>query len=147
MKKAMPPTYFLGAIILSVALHFLLPVRQLLAFPWRLVGLAPLVAGIVLNLLADQAFKTHDTTVKPFQKSSTLVTGGAFAISRNPMYLGMTLILLGIAAVLGSATPFVVVPVFTVLLDRIFIVQEEQMLEDTFGDQFRQYRERVHRWI
>jgi protein-S-isoprenylcysteine O-methyltransferase Ste14 len=63
------------------------------------------------------------------------------------MYLGMTLILLGIAALLGSTTPFVVVPVFTVLLDRIFIVQEEQMLEATFGDQFRQYRKKVRRWI
>ena len=48
------------------------------------------------------------------------------------MYLGMSLLLLGIAALLGSATPIVVVPVFTVLLDRIFIVQEEQMLEATF---------------
>ena len=147
MKKTMPPTYFLGAIILSVALHFLLPVQQLLAFPWRLIGLAPLVAGIVLNLLADQAFKKHDTTVKPFQKSSTLVTGGAFAISRNPMYLGMTLILFGIAFLLGSATPFIPVLLFALVIDRSFIVVEDRMLEDTFGAQFREYRERVRRWI
>ena len=72
-------------------------------------------------------------------ESAALVAGGVFKASRNPMYFGMALILLGIGALLGSATPFAVVPVLTVLLDRIFIVREEQMLEDSFGDQFRQY--------
>jgi protein-S-isoprenylcysteine O-methyltransferase Ste14 len=147
MKKALPPTYFLGAIGLAVALHFLLPLRQLLAFPWRLTGLAPLVIGIVLNLLADQTFKKHDTTVKPFEKSSFLVTGGVFGISRNPMYLGMTLVLLGVALLLGSLIPFAVVIVLPILFDRLFISPEEQMLEDTFGDQFREYRERVRKWL
>ena len=147
MKKALPQTYFLGAIVLAVALHFLLPLRQLLAFPWRLTGLAPLLIGILLNLLADRAFKKHDTTVKPFEKSSSLVTGGVFGISRNPMYLGMTLILLGVALLLGSLTPFAVVIVLPILFDRAFISPEEEMLEDTFGDQFREYRERVRRWI
>ncbi len=147
MRKILPPTYFLGSIVLAVLLHFLFPLRQFLAFPWRLLGLVPLVTGIVLNLLADQTFKKHETTVKPFEESKALVTGGVFRISRNPMYLGMTLILLGITLILGSVTPFVVVLLFPVLLDRIFIVTEERMLEDTFGDQFEQYRNRVRRWI
>lgn len=147
MKKTLPPVYFLGAIIVEVLLHFLLPLHQFLVFPWRLLGLVFLVIGIVLNALADQTFKKHETTVKPFEESTALVTGGVFNISRNPMYLGMTLILLGLGALLGSATPFAIVPVFTVLLDRVFIVQEEKMLVDTFGDQFRQYRNQVRRWI
>ena len=63
------------------------------------------------------------------------------------MYLGMTLILLGIAVLLGSASPFAVVPVIAVLFDRVFIVPEERMLEETFGDHFREYRGRVRRWI
>jgi protein-S-isoprenylcysteine O-methyltransferase Ste14 len=147
MKKVLPPVYFLAAIIVEVLLHFFLPLHQFLVFPWRLFGLVFVAIGIVLNALADHTFKKHETTVKPVQESKALVTGGAFTISRNPMYLGMTLILLGMATLLGSATSFAVVPVFGVLLDRIFIVQEEQMLEDTFGDQFRQYRNRVRRWI
>lgn len=57
MRKLLPPSYFLGAIVLAITLHFLLPVQQILAFPWRLLGLAPFVTGLVLNLLADQAFK------------------------------------------------------------------------------------------
>jgi protein-S-isoprenylcysteine O-methyltransferase Ste14 len=147
MKKVLPPTYFLLAIALAVVLHLLVPVRQLLTFPWRLLGLFPLAIGIVLNLLADQAFKKNNTTVKPFERSNILVTGGVFGISRNPMYLGMVLILLAVALLLGSATPFVVAFLFWAVLQYVFVVDEERMLEDTFGDRFRQYRQRVRRWI
>jgi len=147
MKRPLPPTFFLGAIVLSVALHFLFPLRQLLESPWRLIGIAPLLLGIALNLLADQTFKKHDTTVKPFEESTALITAGVFGITRNPMYLGMTLILLGIALLLGSATPFAVVIVLPVLFDRLFISPEEEMLKDTFDDSFREYRNRVRRWI
>jgi protein-S-isoprenylcysteine O-methyltransferase Ste14 len=147
MKKPSPLTYFLLAIILSVALHFLLPLQQVIVFPWRLVGLVSLLVGIVLNLLADQALKKHGTTVKPFEKSRALVTDGVFRISRNPMYLGMTLVLLGIALLLGSLTPLAVVILVPILFDRVFISPEEKMLEQTFGDPFREYRKRVRRWI
>jgi protein-S-isoprenylcysteine O-methyltransferase Ste14 len=146
-KKTLPPIYFLVAIVLAVALHLLLPLQQLLVFPWRLAGLFPLGLGIALNLMADQAFKEHNTTVKPFEQSSTLVTTGVFAVSRNPMYLGMALVLLGIAMLLGSFPPFAVVVALPVLLDRLFISPEEKMLQHTFGDQFREYRDRVRRWL
>jgi protein-S-isoprenylcysteine O-methyltransferase Ste14 len=147
MKKMLPPTYFICTIGLAVSLHFLFPVRHFISLPWRILGLIPLAIGLALNLLADQAFKRHNTTVKPFAESSALVTDGVFNVSRNPMYLGMVLILLGVATLLGSAAPFAVIPVLAVLLERIFIVPEERMLEDTFGDRFRQYRNRVRRWI
>ena len=101
----------------------------------------------MLNLPADRAFNKHDTTVKPFEESSTLLTDGVFGITRNPMYLGMTLILLGVAMLFGSAAPFAVVLFLAALLDRTFIAPEEQKLEDTFGERFRQYRRRVRRWI
>ena len=147
MGKLLPPSYFFGALLLAVVLHFLPPGYQLLTFPWRLLGLAPLVIGIVLNVLADQAFKKYATSVKPFEKSSTLVTGGVFRVTRNPMYLGMILILFGVAMLLGSASPFVAVPPLVALLDRVFIAPEEHMLEDTFGERFLQYRKPVRRWI
>lgn len=147
MRNLLPPHYFFGAILLAVVLHFLLPVREVLTYPWRLLGLAPMVIGIVLNLLADKAFKKHDTTVKPFEESSTLITDGVFRFTRSPMYMGMALILIGVAMLLGSATPFIVVVLLAALLDRKFISREEQKLEDTFGERFRQYRRRVRRWI
>ena len=147
MRKVLPPIYFLAALILGIVLHFLFPVRQFLDFPWRLLGLVPLVIGIILNLVSDHMFKKHSTTVKPFERSSVLITDGVFRLTRNPMYLGMTLILLGVALVLGSATPFAVALLLGLLFDRLFIVQEERMLKNIFPEQFRQYCRRVRRWI
>ena len=146
-KKPLPLTYFLGAIILCIALHFLVPMRQLLVLHWRFIGIVPLLLGSVLNLMADQALKKHNTTVKPFVESSALITTGVFRLTRNPMYLGMSLILLGIVLLLGSTTPFAVAIVLPFLFDRIFIEPEEAMLKKSFGDQFTSYQSRVRRWI
>ena len=130
-----------------VAVHFLIPIVRVIVFPYSLFGLIPLAFGVALNLLADRAFKKHSTTVKPFERSSTLVTKGVFAISRNPMYLGMVLSLIGVGILLGSLAPFVVVPVIAVLLDRRFIAIEEPMLGGRFGEDWAAYRSRVRRWL
>jgi len=146
-KRILPPTVFMSAIVLAVLLHFLFRVGAFLSFPWTLIGLLPIAAGSALNLLADRDFKQRETTVKPFETSSALVTSGVFSITRNPMYLGMTLILLGIALLLGSALPLIVVVAAAVVFDRTYISPEEKMLEHTFGDMFAQYRRKVRRWI
>ena len=147
MKKTLPPTYLFGAIILTTALHFLIPGYQLLVFPWRFLGFLPISTGVVLNLMADQTLKKHLTTVKPFEGSNTLITNGVYSLTRNPMYLGMTLIVLGIVLLLGSASPFVVAIAMPILFERVFILHEEKILEDTFGDRFREYRRQVRKWI
>jgi protein-S-isoprenylcysteine O-methyltransferase Ste14 len=147
MKKLSPLAYLLFAILLSVALNLLLPFRELIPFPWRLVGLVPLLVGIILNLLADRSLKRHKTTVKPFEPSRVLVTEGAFRVSRHPMYLGMILITAGIAALLGSLTPWFILPLLAVLLDAGFIKIEESMLEETFGEAYKAYKQHVRRWL
>jgi protein-S-isoprenylcysteine O-methyltransferase Ste14 len=147
MKRPLPPAYFLIAVLLTVALHFLMPFRELIPFPWRLVGLVPLLFGIILNVLADQALKQHQTTVKPFEPSRVLVTEGVFQVSRHPMYLGMTLIIAGIVVLLGSLTPWFILPLFAVLLDARFIRTEESMMEGTFADAYRRYKKQARRWI
>ena len=73
MRKELPPTYFLGAILVALFLHFFLPVRQLLTYPWRLVGLAPLAIGVLPIALAALSFKKHRTTIRPFEQSTSLV--------------------------------------------------------------------------
>jgi protein-S-isoprenylcysteine O-methyltransferase Ste14 len=67
--------------------------------------------------MADAVFKREQTTVKPFEKSTALVVTGVFQISRHPMYLGMVLILLGIAILMGTLTPLIVVVIFGILMD------------------------------
>lgn len=131
----------------QVILHFLLPGCRVVPFPWNLLGAAPLALGLAVEVIADRAFKTHNTTVKPFDTSSVLVTDGVFAISRNPMYLGFVLVLLGVAVLMGSWTPYVVVVVFAVLMDVLFIRVEERMLEKTFGEAWREHKTKVRRWV
>jgi len=129
------------------AIHFLLPLKRIILSPFNLLGAIPLALGIAFNLIADRAFKKNGTTVKPFEKSTVLITGGVFGISRHPMYLGFVLILTGVAILMGSLTPYLVIVAFAILMDAIFIRAEEEMLEETFGDVWLKYKKRVRRWI
>lgn len=147
MKKTLPPTWLYLALGLCLVLHGLAPLRQLWVFPWTLLGLLPLGAGAAVNLLADRELKRAGTTVKPFGKPDALVTGGAYGWSRNPMYVGMTLMLAGVAGLPGSASPWLAVLLFAVLVARRFAVLEEKRMEAAHGAAFREYCRRVRRWI
>ena len=146
-RKPLPPTYFFFSMLALIALHFLLPITGVLEVPWNLTGLIPVIIGAILNLLADNDFKKHNTTVKPFEKSSVLITKGVFNITRNPMYLGMALLLIGAAMILGSLSPYICVIVFILLMNVVFIKAEEKQLADVFGDEWEKYKQSVRRWI
>jgi protein-S-isoprenylcysteine O-methyltransferase Ste14 len=146
-KPILPPTYLLIAIVVMVALHFLFPAAIIIRMPWSFVGVIPLAAGVILNLVADRDFKKRQTTVKPFEKSTVLITTGVYRLSRNPMYLGFELILIGLALLLGSLTPLAVVILFPALMESVFIRAEEQMLARQFGQRWIEYNEEVRRWI
>jgi protein-S-isoprenylcysteine O-methyltransferase Ste14 len=146
-KPVLPPTYLWASILIMIALHFAIPGPRIVRFPWSLFGIVPFVIGGALNLIADQAFKRHQTTVKPFEESSVLITTGVFRLSRNPMYVGFVLIVLGIALFMGTLMPYLVVVALPILLNALFIRSEEAMLERSFGEAWREYRRRVRRWI
>lgn len=146
-RKILPPTYFYAAIGLMIALAVLLPGARVLPVPWNFLGLVPLFAGVGFAFWAEREFKHYGTTVIPFEPSSVLVTTGAFQYTRNPMYVGFILALTGIALLLRSLTPFVVIPVFAVLITAVFIRAEEHMLQEEFGQEFQEYRQKVRRWI
>jgi len=146
-KRILPPTYLLVAILLVLAIHFAFPLQKIVPVPWNLLGIVPLACGVALNLIADKAFHQAKTTVKPFEESAALLTTGVFRITRNPMYLGYVLILIGVALIVRSVTPYTFIVVFAVLMDQVFIRVEEQMLEQTFGPAWSAYTARVRRWI
>jgi protein-S-isoprenylcysteine O-methyltransferase Ste14 len=127
--------------------HKLAPGGKLFLYPWNILGGIPLFFGIIVNLLADQSFKDYKTSVKPQDKSTTLITDGAFRISRHPMYLGFALILFGLSILLGSLTPHIIVIAFIVFMDEVFIKFEEKKLALFFGQEWRDYKKSVRRWI
>ncbi len=146
-KKIMPTTYLLIAIVAMIALHFLVPGMRFLRPPWSLLGIIPLALGVTVNLLADRAFHRASTTVKPFEESSLLIRTGVFRISRNPMYLGFVLILIGIALFMGSVAPYVAIVAFAVLMDRVYVTVEERMLAVKFGAEWEEYKRHTRRWL
>jgi len=100
-----------------------------------------------MNLIADKAFHQVQTTIKPFEESSTLVMDGVFQISRNPMYLGFVFILTGIAILLRSLSPYLMIPAFAFLIDRTYIKAEEGMLAEKFGATWEAYKAKTRRWL
>jgi protein-S-isoprenylcysteine O-methyltransferase Ste14 len=146
-KGLFPTHYLLIAILLMIALHFIFPLARILPTPWNVLGTIPLAGGIAINLIADKAFHQAKTTVKPFEESSSLITEGVFRYSRNPMYLGFVMVLIGIALLFGSLSPWIIVPIFAITIDKVFIQVEERMLEARFREAWLDYKSRVRRWF
>lgn len=146
-KPILPPTYFWLGIIISLLFHFVLPVVEVIPFPWTFFGIVLMILGAVLNVWADQVFKKRSTTVKPFERPTVLVTDGPFAWSRHPMYHGMVAILLGISMICGSLSSFVG-PLFYWLIIRFrFIPAEERLMAEVFGEQYNEYKRKVRSWV
>jgi protein-S-isoprenylcysteine O-methyltransferase Ste14 len=146
-QKTTPLFYLLVGILVIPLLHFLVPVWRLIPIPWNGLGIILVGAGIFLNLSADQLLHSTGTTVDLFEESQVLVAHGVFKISRNPMYLGFAAILLGLAVMYGSLTPFLVVPIFMILVQRRFIRREESKLSREFGQIYLGYKKYVRRWL
>jgi protein-S-isoprenylcysteine O-methyltransferase Ste14 len=146
-KRILPPTFFMIAIVLIVITHLILPLLKFIYFPWNLLGLPFMALGGILNLLADKDFKRFNTTVKPFEYSTKLVTNGIFSLSRNPMYVGMVIFLLGESILFGSLFSFLITIIFMFLMYYIFIKVEENMLLEIFGSEYSEYKNKVRRWI
>lgn len=142
-----PPVYFLLAVVSMIALDAFAPGRQILTGGFHWLGLLPLIAGAVAVAWMAILFRRVGTTIKPFEESSVLLARGPYRVSRNPAYLGMVCGLVGVAVLLGSATPFLVIPVFALLIDRLFIREEERMLERSFGTTYVAYKAAVRRWL
>ena len=119
----------------------------LLARAFAFIAIA--LVGGATALAADLEFKRAKTTINPFkpENTSALVTSGIFRFTRNPMYVGLTLILLGWAAFLCSAWALAGPVVFVFYISRYQIAPEERVLSSKFGAEYAAYASRVRRWL
>jgi len=147
--KVPPPIVALATGVLMWAVARWLPAlcnlpRPPLVIPVLLgvLGAATIVTGMI-------TFKRHGTTVNPLQpaKSTSLVTGGVYRVTRNPMYLGLTVILVGWALALCSLPAWLGPVLFVSYITRFQIIPEERVLATLFGADFVAYRARVWRWL
>ena len=105
--------------------------------------------GVLVALLGVVSFRRAKTTVNPLspETASALVTSGIYQRTRNPMYLGMLLVLLGWAVFLANVLTLLFPAVFVVLMNRLQILPEERALTAMFGSKFADYQSRVRRWL
>ncbi|WP_426415000.1 methyltransferase family protein [Aestuariirhabdus sp. LZHN29] len=115
-----------------------------LTLGWGLVAI-----GVGFDLGGLWRFIKARTTINPHRPHTTsaLVVEGLYRFTRNPMYLGMLLLLIGWGLVLGSAVALLLPPLFALWLTRVQIVPEERVLGEKFGAPYREYLKRVRRWI
>ncbi|MEO0399862.1 MAG: isoprenylcysteine carboxylmethyltransferase family protein [Pseudomonadota bacterium] len=115
----------------------------------KLLGLGFAAAGFLIGAVAVGAFFQAKTTVNPhaIDRASTLVTGGLYRYSRNPMYLALLLVLIGWAAHLSNLAAFAPIPLFVWMITVLQIKPEEAALRERFGAEYDAYCNRAPRWI
>jgi protein-S-isoprenylcysteine O-methyltransferase Ste14 len=120
---------------------------MILEFPFTLIGVAPIVVGLFINLQATRTLTKNNPTLSTSENPKVLVTGGFFQFSRNPMDLGGIILGFGLAILLGSLVSFVFPAIFFLLLHFLFIPNEEKELKTMFGEEYLNYMKHVRKWI
>lgn len=145
------PPPIVGAIV-ALAMWFVASVGPSVGIdaPMRYFVVALLVvAGVAFDVMGMLAFRASRTTLNPLHpgRATALVTGGVYRVTRNPMYVGMGLLLLAWAVYLDAWPPFVGPMVFVLYITRFQIQPEEQVLRQRFGERYALYAARVRRWL
>lgn len=140
------PIWLIGMIV--VALLVDLPLELPAIVRHQPAGVALIVAGFALSAWARLTFRRHDAEIYPWSEAhSALVASGPFRFSRNPMYLGLLVIGVGAALVVGTWLMWLVSVLLFVLDHFVIVPFEERSMERTFGEEYCAYRVRVRRWI
>jgi protein-S-isoprenylcysteine O-methyltransferase Ste14 len=144
---APPPLIYAGAL----AMGLLANRRYRLAFLprglSRVLGWPLIAGGLAVGYLGFSEMKRAGTNLDPREPTTTIVTGGPFRFTRNPLYLSMTLIYVGITALANALAPLFLLPIVLQLMRRGVIEREERYLERKFGEEYLSYKARVRRWL
>lgn len=143
----LPPVWLALAMAAMWALARFAPIVTFRIGPQAALGWALIGAAVAVAVWAAIWFRRRRTSIVPHRQPEALVTEGPFRYSRNPIYAADALILVGWGLILGAASAFLVIPVFTAIIARRFIAPEEARLAAAFPDDFARWKARVRRWI
>lgn len=147
-KILLPPVLLTLCLICIVAINYFdVAVIVLLSGPVTLFGYILIAFGIFLPAWGARLFHQHETNILPYKDPDRMVKTGPFGFSRNPMYLGMLLVLLGVAELYGTALSFIFPLAYFCVANGYYIPYEEGRMAETFGDEFSTYKAKVRRWI
>jgi protein-S-isoprenylcysteine O-methyltransferase Ste14 len=145
-----PPLLFVLTFLAGVGLQQLLPIPAPPAAIARIghfLGFGLLDAGILIALSCVGLFFWTRTTIIPHRTASKMVTRGPYRLTRNPMYLSLTLAFLGVAGILTQVWPLILLPIPVLVMHRVVIPFEEARMRDAFGESFEAYCGQVRRWL
>lgn len=150
LELKVPPV--LQVLVIGAAMFGISKILPALQF--RVTGSSLLAGGLVIlglaiGIMGVTEFKKAQTTVNPHtpNNATSLVTSGIYQFTRNPMYLGLSLGLLGWALYLSNASAFALLPVFIIYISRFQIQPEEKVMVQKFGDDYQVYTAKVRRWL
>ncbi len=146
-RIVIPPIWFALGLVAVFLLDRNLPLVSFSGSVSLGLGVILILFGLGSAISAVGLFRKADTGIVPFSDATALVTSGSFRFSRNPMYLGMVFVLLGTALITGSVSGLLVAPVFVLIIQSRFILDEEQMMREVFGEEYEDYCRRVRRWL
>ncbi len=135
------------ALLIGIGLNYVWPLR-LLPGPWRYIaGIVIVIAAGVIVLPALIRFRRAGTPFDVRKPASTLVTDGPYRFSRNPAYVALTLLYIGVALLLDSGWVLIFAVPLLLVMDQWVVLKEERHLEAKFGEQYRRYKSAVRRWL
>jgi protein-S-isoprenylcysteine O-methyltransferase Ste14 len=144
------PWVFILAYLIGFVVQLYLPIqirsREIVRIA-LFAGLILVIIGVAVAFSALGIFRKRSTTTIPFETPTSLVTSGPYRFTRNPMYVGLTLVYLGVAGTRAEIWPVIVLPVMLAYVNFVVIPLEERHLRDAFGDAYAHYGARVRRWL
>ena len=144
---APPPLIYLAALGVGLIFHAVFPLRLPLG-GWSLpMAFGFVAAGVLLAVSGFRAMGRADTNVNPYEPTTALVTDGPFRFTRNPLYLALTLLYIGIALIVNTVWPILFLPAALLIMRYGVIDREERYLEQKFSEEYLRYKQAVRRWI
>ena len=137
-------------LVFLVAVYFLgrfIPLPFSMPSVVRYTGAALVIVGVLLGIAAFLEFQKARTTLDPHGSTTQIVTSGIYRFTRNPIYLGFLLVIIGLPLYLGFVWGIILAPVYVFLMNHLVIQHEEAYLEGKFGDLYTSYTSRVRRWV
>lgn len=144
VQKHRPPRIAMTLVAMAALLQLLVPLDVLPSAPLPAAFVGGL--GFTIMLRAWWLFRIENTAICPTARTTTLITRDVYALTRNPMYLGMVMMLAAIALFAGALPFYIAVITYFLLLNAVFCPYEEQKLRSTF-DEYANYESRIRRWI
>lgn len=144
---APPPLVFASGLIAGGLLTWLFPVAALPALVGYVIGGVLVVSGVGMILSIHLTMKKAKTNIEPWKPTTTIIKTGFYGYSRNPIYVGMAIIYIGVAAMFGLVWSLAILPLCILFIHFLQILPEEKYLEAKFGSSYIDYKSRVRRWV